>query len=344
MRSIIRMCLGFVGFCLTAFCLAACSSDMLPPYADCPIGAQLTYGIRSEAMDVILPIVEETAGCAFIDNRGDVFEEGVIGVNNSSYVLPSSLENALWTTMDAYDFVTGFYVIDLETHMSFGLNVDKDFSAASTVKAGYALYLVKQLIAGNVALDDILEYKEQHYCTGSGSTQYSEYGTLFTLKALFYRMIFNSDNVAYYMLADYTGVDGFNEMLESLGIDSRVTRLDHWCDFSPRDLAAIWLEIYKIKDTSAEGQLLWTYLTTNLYNEFDVAMPEYEGRGSAHKSGWNHYGYHESGIVFGPRAYICVVMTETGLKNDCLHRTIRNIDNVMKDYDRWLNQQIFGEK
>ncbi|MCQ2431443.1 MAG: class A beta-lactamase-related serine hydrolase [Clostridia bacterium] len=338
--------LSLCAILLAAAMLPGCGTAAVQtPWMYDPIGAQFVYGARSRQLNTMLPIVEETAGGSFVDNRNDVFEDGVITVNNSSYVIPQSMIDTLWSTMEEYKFVTGFYVIDLETHMSFGLNVDKKFSAASTVKSGYALYLAKQLAAGNVALTDILEYKEQHYCTGSGSTQYSEYGTLFTLKALFYRMLYNSDNVAYYMLADYTGVTGVNEMFESLGIDAHLTRLDHWCDFSPRDLATIWTEIWNFKDTCDEGRLLWTYLTTNLYNEFDVAIPQYEKYESAHKSGWNHYGYHESGIVDnGNRQYICVVMTETGNKNDCLHRTIRNLDNIMKDYDIWLkNQRSVGQ-
>lgn len=319
--------------------LSGCGETGALPWDYYPLGTQFLYGSRSPMMAAIHPLVEETAGSQFVDNTNDTFEEGVVTVNNSSYEIPQSLLDALWDTMNEYKFITGFYVIDMDSRMSFGLNVDMKFSAASTVKSGYALYLTKQLIAGTVTLGDILEYKEHHYCTGSGSTQYSEYGTLFTLKALFYRMLYNSDNVAYYMLSEHTGLEGFNEMMNAMEIDAKVSWLNHWCDFSPRDLAKIWLEIYDMKDDTPEGKLLWTYLTTNLYNEFDVAMPEYEGNGSAHKSGWNHQGYHESGIVYGAREYLCVVMTNTGNKNDCLHRTIRNIDNIMKDYDIWLTNQ-----
>ena len=316
-----------------------CGANGLPPWENYPVGQQQAYVVRSEMPVPSLPITEEKTGAIFLDNKHDTFEEGVISVNNSSYEIPQKLIDAVWDTMAEYRFETGFYVIDLETRMSFGLNVDHEYSAASTVKAPYALYVAKQLDAGAIALDDILEYREEHYCTGSGSTQYSEYGTLFTLKALFYRMLYNSDNVAYYMLSQYTGVDGFNEMLSSLGINSSVTRLDHWCDMTPRDLATIWSEIWDFKDTCESGQLLWKYLTTNLYNEFDVAMPEFEPNECAHKSGWNHYGYHESGIVSAKRQYICVVMTATGNRNDCLHRTIRNLDNIMNDYDTWLKNQ-----
>lgn len=334
-KRVIALCLALISL----LSLASCSGKEVEPYESFPVGTQFEHGIRTSATSVISPIMEEMAGSGFIDNNYDTFIEGEVGVCNSSYEIPEHLLTELLETMDEYRFVTGFYVIDLETRMSIGLHVDKQFSAASTVKTAYALYLAQALAAGQFSLSDILEYREEHFCEGSGSTQYSEYGTLFTLKALFYRMLYNSDNIAYYMLSDHTGVEGVNELFASLGIEARLSKRDRWCDFSPRDLAKLWIEIYNFRNTCAEGQLLWTYLTTNLFNEFHVAMPEYENNGSAHKSGWNWYGYHESGIVRGKRDYICVVMTETGDKNNCLHRTIRNIDNIINDYGEWLERQ-----
>ena len=308
-----------------------------PVWQNWPIGEQFTYGIRSSTLPTMRPIVEETVGAIFLDNRHDVFVEDEICVNNTSYEIPQVLQDKLLDTMAEYKFETSFYVIDLETHASFAYNPQKYFECASTIKAPYALYLSKQLEAGVVSLDDILEYKEHHKTDGSGSTQFSEFGTLFTLKAMLYRLLYNSDNVAYYMLSEYTGLDGFNEMTAELGWTQTVSLRDHWCDITPQDLAMVWQEIYDYRDACDEGRLLWTYLTTNLYNEFEVAMPEYEG--SAHKSGWGYNGYHEAGVVFGRRNYICIVMTATGLKNDCLHRTIRNLDNVINDYDIWLKNQ-----
>ncbi|MBQ8576429.1 MAG: serine hydrolase [Clostridia bacterium] len=316
--------------------LTGCTAEALPAWQGCPIGAQFEYGIRSAQLTVLSPVVEETTGGMFLDNREDVFTENEICVNNSSYEVPDTIKSTILDTMAEYNFETSFYVIDLETHTSFGYNPQNAYDSASTIKVAFALYLAKEIERGRLSLGDILTYEERHYATGSGSTQESVYGTQFTVKALFYRMIYNSDNVAYYMLAEYAGEDGFNEMVTSLGWEHTISAKDHWCDVTPQELAIIWQEIYEYKDTCDEGRLLWTYLTTNLYNEFEVEMPEYE---SAHKSGWGYNGYHESGIVFGARSYICVVMTGTGNKNNCLHRTIRNLDNLMIDYDTWLKNQ-----
>ena len=325
--------------CILLFSVCGCAAEVTegPVWQYSPLGTQMAYGIRTESMKTMAPIVEETVGALFLDNKHDVFVEDQISVNNTSYEIPKVLQDALLDTMAEYKFETSFYVIDLETRASFAYNPQKYFECASTIKAPYALFLSKQLEAGVVSLDDVLEYKEHHKTDGSGSTQFSEFGTLFTLKALLYRLLYNSDNVAYYMLSEYTRLEGFNEMTAELGWTQTVSLRDHWCDITPQELANVWLEIYDYRDKCDEGRLLWTYLTTNLYNEFQVAMPEYTG--SAHKSGWGYNGYHEAGVVFGRRNYICVVMTATGLKNNCLHRTIRNLDNVINDYDIWLKNQ-----
>lgn len=320
--------------------LAGCSAKSVPAWQGCPIGAQFAYGLRSEALKGLTPVMEEITGGMFLDNRDDVFIEDEICVNNTAYTVPDAIADTILDTMAEYSFETSFYAIDLETHASFAYNPQKSFESASTIKVAFALYLAKEIESGRLSLNDILTYEERHYATGSGSTQESVFGTQFTVKALFYRMIYNSDNVAYYMLAEYAGEDGFNEMVSGLGWEHTISSKDHWCDVTPQELAIIWQEIYTYKDTCSEGQLLWTYLTSNLYNEFEVEMPEYE---SAHKSGWGYNGYHESGIVFGSRSYICVVMTATGNKNNCLHRTIRNLDNLINDYDVWLkNREAAG--
>ena len=328
-----------LALCAILFSFSGCGFERTegPVWQYCPIGAQFTYGIRSDTLQTISPIVEETVGAIFLDNKHDIFTEDQISVNNTSYEIPQVLQDALLNTMAEYKFETSFYVIDLETRASFAYNPQKYFECASTIKAPYTLYLARQLEAGVISLDDILEYKEHHFAEGSGSTQFSEFGTLFTLKAMLYRLLYNSDNVAYYMLSEHAGYDGFNEMVSEMGWVNTISKRDHWVDITPQDLANVWLEIYDYRDACDEGRLLWTYLTTNLYNEFQVAMPEYTG--SAHKSGWGFNGYHEAGIVFGRRTYLCIVMTETGNKNNCLHRTIRNLDDVINDYDIWLKNQ-----
>jgi len=264
-------------------------------------------------------------------NRNDTFEPDVVTVNNSDFKVSEARIAEMNEIFADYRFDTSFYIIDLESGASIGLNADKVHSAASTVKAGFALYCFKQIAEGNASYNDTMKYEERHFLKGSGSTQNSVYGTVFSIKALLYRQLYNSDNVAHLMLVDFFGYEGYNKMVNDLGVEHTIGRSSKFGDFTPQELGLIWQEIYKFKDTGEEGARLWEYLTTNLYNELEVELGD-DYSVLAHKSGWNSRGYHEAGIVMAERPYVVVVMTETGNRNNCLHRTIRFCDNLMKDF------------
>ena len=117
--------------CAVLFCLVGCTAETDGPvWEGYPIGRQFTYGIRTETLSALSPIVEETVGAMFLDNRHDVVVEDQICVNNTSYEIPMVLQDALLETMAEYKFETSFYVIDLETHASFAYNPQIYFECA----------------------------------------------------------------------------------------------------------------------------------------------------------------------------------------------------------------------
>ncbi|MCL2517536.1 MAG: class A beta-lactamase-related serine hydrolase [Oscillospiraceae bacterium] len=267
-----------------------------------------------------------------IHNKNDRFDEEGITINHSEYTVSETKQNKLTEILNKYKFDAGIYLIDLDTKMSLGYNADMKFSTASTVKAGYALYCFNQIAVGHAKFTDLMTFREKHLITGSGDTQNSEFGTVFTIRALLYRMLYNSDNVAYYMLLDFFGFDGYNAMMKQIGCEHEISNADKWGNYSPHELGLIWEAIYNFKDTCDEGKLLWDYLTNNLYNELKDTL-KYDV--IAHKSGWNPVGYHDAGVVFGVRDYIAVIMTRAG-KNLCLYELIRWVDEVVIEYDDWL--------
>ena len=81
--------------CAILFSVCGCSADEtgVPVWEHYPIGTQFTYGIRSGTLSTLSPIVEETVGAMFLDNRHDVFVEDQICVNNTSYEIPQVLQD-----------------------------------------------------------------------------------------------------------------------------------------------------------------------------------------------------------------------------------------------------------
>lgn len=267
----------------------------------------------------------------FVFHRNDTFDgEGII-VNNSDYTIPEKISSEMFDHINSGRQNAGFYVIDINTEMSFGYNADYEFFSASTIKAGYALFCFKEISKGNATFTDVVKYEKKHYISGSGSTQRSVYGTLFTVKVLLYRMLYESDNIAYYMLIDKFGLDGYNNMVTNLGCTNTLSASSKWGNLSPHELGLIWEEIYYFRDTCEEGALLWKYLTENLFNEIKTSLPEYDI--VAHKSGWSDNACHDAGVVMSDTPYIVIVMSENYSYHSYIHKIIKYIDKIMKDYN-----------
>lgn len=325
-----------------AFCvmmlltLASCTVHYT---SELPVSAKgrIEIARKDYRLDSDAGILQSDAGTAIFDNRYDAFAPGYVIVNNSDYTVKEETVDRIFSDLEAYRYMSGFYAIDLETRMSVGYNADEKFFTASTVKAGYALYCFKSIASGNGSYTDTVKFQRKHTCEGSGSIQRSEFGTAYTIKNLLYHMIYESDNCAYYMLIDYFGLDGYNEMVKGLGVDHVLTPESKWGYLSPHELGLIWNEIYNFRDECEEGALLWRYLTTNQFNELAVELTEYSV--IAHKSGWGYPGYHDSGVVCAEHDYVIVVMTDTSKKNYCFYELTRRVDDIMRDYWNWLEAE-----
>lgn len=302
--------------------------------ASCSDNVQAVYSIPVSPFINCMKDVQATPEdlCRIVFNKDDIFNESEITVNNSAYGIPAEYSEKIFEHINSNRYNTGFYAIDIETQTSFGYNADRNFFSASTIKAGYALYCFKEIAKGNAEFTDLIKYTANHYIGGSGSTQHSIYGTLFTVKVLLYRMLYDSDNIAYYMLIDYFGLDGYNEMIQNLGCTNTITRANRWGQLTAHELGLVWQEIYHFKDSCEEGEILWSYLTGNLYNEIKTAVSGYDT--VAHKSGWNDDSCHDAGIVMSDSPYIVVVMSDNKSVHSYIRKIIRYIDDIMIDYNQ----------
>ena len=222
--------------------------------------------------------------------------------------------------------------------MSVGYNASDSFPTASTVKLGMALYAYKQIAAGNAKLTDRITYRPSHYCDGSGVLINSaSYGQSFTLKYLLHVMIHDSDNIAYYMVHDYFGTYGYNEMLRSLGGFNFHYSTRTWGYLAPHELGLIWREIYRFRSTCWEGEYFFNELLNAKFNFIKQGL-DYKYKNIAHKSGFNAKGYHDSAIVFGERPYIMVIMMSPsiGYNQGYLSKLAYMLDEVELEYINWL--------
>lgn len=253
-------------------------------------------------------IKDEVKKEEIIDIKNLNFSNNGISFCNTHFKLSEELLNKFNSLIKNYGGDCSFLAINLNDGMSFGYNIDKAYSTASTIKVAFALYSFKEMDKGNGSLDELKVYEEKFRRDGSGILKNKKSGTNYTLKDLFYYTLNYSDNVAYYMVHDRFYNAGYNEFLKELGCNQLyLNNGAKWGKIDARSMALIWQEIYKYKDETENGKYLFELLTNAEYNYIAEGMENYE---SAHKSGWTPRETHDSAIVFANDDYIVVTLNQ----------------------------------
>ena len=231
-----------------------------------------------------------------------------------------------------------FMAIDLASGKTLACQPDTALYIASAIKAPYALYVCRQLDAGNVFEDEAIEYLEKFYDEGSGNIKSAQPGTMYRLDYLLQESILHSDNIAYRLLVNRCGKEDFNSMLDSLGITGmHFTATNIWPKATPRELALCWNEIYNYIQSGAPHSALLAQILTNSSAYSPIRKAFVYQRTVAAKYGWDQSSYVDAGIVYsaeGQPQYLLALLTENGeLENGgalaITTKLIRQIDAAM---------------
>lgn len=232
-----------------------------------------------------------------------------------------------------------FMAIDLASGKTLACQPDTALYIASAIKAPYALYVCRQLDAGNVFEDEAVEYQEKFYDEGSGNIKSAQPGTMYRLDYLLQESILHSDNIAYRLLVNRCGKEDFNAMLDSLGITEGMhfTATNIWPKATPRELALCWNEIYNYIQSGAPHSALLAQILTNSSAYSPIRKAFVYQRTVAAKYGWDQSSYVDAGIVYsaeGQPQYLLAILTENGeLENGgalaITTKLIRQIDAAM---------------
>ncbi|MFR5865998.1 MAG: serine hydrolase, partial [Acutalibacteraceae bacterium] len=115
--------------------------------------------------------------------------------------IPEGLLETLNKRLNNQTFACALYYIDLTTGLTMSYNADRQFAAASLIKAPYLMYILDMVAAGELSLDDVHTYRKgYHYMGGTGQIRYMEDGTQLTLRQIIEYIVYDSDNVAFKML------------------------------------------------------------------------------------------------------------------------------------------------
>ncbi len=212
--------------------------------------------------------------------------------------------------IENYEKESAVYLIDLNSGIHFAHNEDALFFSASLIKLPFLYYCMEEIEKGKASFDDVLVYEDRHFSEGTGEMQFEEIGSEYTIKELIAAVLATSDNVAYMMLYDYFGYEGYNDLLASHGFEAKLDEYLRFGELTARTVAYFWEKIYQNKDKSKDWEIL---VESALASQFSlIRIGTGFSMDVANKSGWAEGAYHDSGIVFKENApYIIVMMTES---------------------------------
>ncbi len=235
---------------------------------------------------------------------------GIVGVSLDELHLLEQLLNQC-------DFNISIKAVSVDGSRCISYNSDKEYFAASTIKAPYLLYCYKQIDAGNGTFDETMVYTSNYYRGGTGDIKDSVEGTSYTLKEIMRRTIWNSDNSGYLMCTERWGKDGYNALMEQIGVDRlRLSEKSIWAfDVRVDDYVIVWKNIYDYFLTETEGANVFYESTTNCkWNFFGQGIKKCT---IAQKYGWADASFSNAGIVYGENeTYILAVFTDAEGDND----------------------------
>lgn len=250
------------------------------------------------------------------------------------YIPSAASSEALLTSIAEFGRPTGLCAVDIATGMSISYGAGDALTPASVVKVVYALYCFRCIDAGEAALDEILTYTEEDLINGNGVIGGMGIGARLTLYDVLYHTINTSDNEGYNMLHRRFGQSGCDAMTSALGCTTCRFSATRWPRVSARDLALLWEEIYKYRNETDCGSIFYDMLLNVDYMHF---FRDATGHGTANKSGWNESACNESGIIYGDRTYILVLLTEGSYYTADMNAfgdIVRAVDAMMSEYNR----------
>jgi len=284
-----------------------------------------------------------TTEFVFPNLNEDTFSEGNLEILHTDFKPSKELQNEIMELINNYNKTCSLYMVNLEDYATFGYNSDTYISTASTIKCPFAFYCYKEIEKGNYSLDDTLLYKSGYCSEGTGVLKDNGSGTYYTVRDLLYYMIHYSDNVAYLMLQDYFGYEGYNKMMSEYGFETYLDGSIKWGKISSQALGYVWTEIYNYKDDSEEGAILYDSLLNAGSNFLRWPLTEagYDYQ-IAHKSGWASPGYHDSGIVLSEHPFVIVIMTDSEgetADSSFFYNIVLKLNELHDEYLEYIGQE-----
>ncbi|MBN1168584.1 serine hydrolase [Candidatus Woesebacteria bacterium] len=201
--------------------------------------------------------------------------------------------------------VYGLYVFNLDSSISYGVEQETVFQAASLIKLPVmvGMYLEEEL--GKLNLDDTYILREEDKVGGSGSLSLKSEGYEVTYRELIQLMGKQSDNTAYNIALYTLGKDRTEQIISSIGMENTSVEENKT---TPEDIGLFFKKLWEgaILKKDDQDELL-SFLTNTIYEDHLAAGIPSDIR-VAHKYGREVSVVNDAGIVYTDNPYVVVLM------------------------------------
>ncbi len=128
-----------------------------------------------------------------------------------------SLEKSLkQSRQNLKDGELGVYVFDPDNNVSVGIQHDRDWYLASTIKVPVALEVLQQIENKKISYETKVKITTTQKRDGAGEVSFLKPGSFVTVRYLLDQMLLESDNAASDILIDLVGIDNINGTIKKL--------------------------------------------------------------------------------------------------------------------------------
>ncbi|MBI2448203.1 serine hydrolase [Candidatus Microgenomates bacterium] len=221
------------------------------------------------------------------------------------------------------------YAYDFSNGEEVGLNQDRKMTAASLAKLFVAGTFYKKYSSDkSIASSSIEILGEDRVDQGSSLSSVDDEGQYYA-KDLTWRMLNQSDNIAFSMMTRFLGIKAINEFDRSIFLEG--TDFDT-NDTTAFDVGKFFKSLYRKEflDEASYEEMIKAMQGTVSEDRIPFYLPK-EAKVS-HKIGTWEGVYSDAGIIFSPKGnFICVVMTNEAVYEEAIP-AIRNISKTLYDY------------
>ncbi|SHF85627.1 Beta-lactamase class A [Caldanaerobius fijiensis DSM 17918] len=226
----------------------------------------------------------------------------------------------------------GIYFKDITTNTTFGINEDKMFVAASTIKVPIMLYLYTLAAEKKVDLNTKIAYdREKDFESGAGILEYiAKQGDKYSLRTLANQAITTSDNIANRMIMRYLGKENIIKFMKDLGGQTVYPGGKNIT--TAKDLVTYMEAV--IAFSKANPELGETFLNDMAHTVYNAGIPALlpDKLFIPHKEGDLDDVANDFGIVYCQRPYILAILTNKNKNADTGFKHIANISKIIYDY------------